>query len=153
MKKFYKIAVLTFICLFIFANTSCSFFSAIGRIFINVSNGNATGDNSFILDAYLCEAGDDVVLDEHGHGPQIDHIKAKEIAAGEEKVISFENPVREGTIVKVFVYVKTKNAVGNGASAPHHYYSASSEAFAVQEGVNTPDISTWVGPVNSAWWY
>ena len=150
MKKFYKIAILTFICLFIIANTSCSFFSAIGRNFINVSNGNASGENSFILDAYLCEAGADVGEDEHGHGPQIDHIKAKELAAGEEKVISFENPVREGTVVKVFVYVKTKNAASDGN---HHYYSASSEAFPVQEGVNTRNISTWVGPVNSAWWY
>lgn len=154
MKKFYRFAILIFIGLFIFANTSCSFFGAIGKIFVNVRNGNSpAGENSFVLSAYLFDASDD-----NGNGPQIDRIKAKDLEPGQEKTFSFDNPVREGTRVKVVLCLKTKNPVGSGASAQKKYYKTET-TFVVQEGVNTPGVTSEEFPdwdeveVGDAWWY
>ena len=144
MKKFYRFAILIFIGLFIFANTSCSFFGAIGRIFVNVRNGESpAGENSFIMSAYLFDASEGVAIDENGNGPQIDRVKAKDLAPGQQDYsFSFANPVREGTRVKVVLCLKTKNTVGS--TGQKKYYKAEA-TFSVQEGVNTPEF-----PVNQS---
>ena len=155
MKKFYRFAILICIGLFIFANTSCSFFGAIGKIFVNVRNGNSpAGENSFIMSAYLFDASEGVAIDDNENGPQIDRIKAKDLSSGQENyTFSFDNPVREGTRVKVVLCLKTKNPVGSGASAQKKYYKAEA-TFVVQEGVNEPTFPAFTEvPVNQAWWY
>lgn len=154
MKKFYRFAILIFIGLFVFANTSCSFFGAIGKIFVNVRNGNASGENSFIMSAYLFDASEGVTADDNGNGPQIDRIKAKDLEPGQENyTFSFDNPVREGTRVKVVLCLKTKNPVGSGASAQRKYYKTEA-TFVVHEGVNEPTFPAFrEASGNEVWWY
>ncbi len=158
MKKFYRFAILIFIGLFIFANTSCSFFGAIGRIFVNVRNGESpAGQNSFIMSAYLFDASEGVAHDENGNGPQIDRVKAKDLAPGQQDYsFSFANPVREGTSVKVVLCLKTKNTVddNNPSTVDQKKYFTTSATFVVQEGVNTPTFPAFTEVnVNNAWWY
>ena len=154
MKKFYRFAILIFIGLFVFANTSCSFFGAIGKIFVNVRNGNSpAGQNSFIMSAYLFDASEGVSIDDNGNGPQIDRIKAKDLPPNQEKSFSFDNPVREGTKVKVVLCLKTKYTVGSGASAQKRYYKTEA-TFVVQEGANEPTFPAFTeASGNEVWWY
>ena len=54
------------------------------------------------MSAYLFDASEGVAVDENGNGPQIDRVKAKDLAPGQQDYsFSFANPVREGTSVKV----------------------------------------------------
>lgn len=158
MKKFYRFAILIFIGLFVFANTSCSFFGAIGKIFVNVRNGNSpAGQNSFIMSAYLFDASEGVSIDDNGNGPQIDRIKAKDLEPGQEKTFSFDNPVREGTRVKVVLCLKTKNTVddNNPTTVDQKKYYKTEATIVVHEGVNELNdfpVFTEV-PVDEAWWY
>ena len=156
MKKFYRFAILIFIGLFVFANTSCSFFGAIGKIFVNVRNGNASG-NSFIMSAYLFDASEGVTADDNGNGPQIDRIKAKDLEPGQENyTFSFDNPVREGTRVKVVLCLKTKNTVDDhdATTVDQKKYYKAEATFVVQEGVNEPTFPAFTEVlVNQAWWY
>ena len=157
MKKFYRFAILIFIGLFVFANTSCSFFGAIGKIFVNVRNGNSpAGQNSFIMSAYLFDASEGVSIDDNGNGPQIDRIKAKDLPPNQEKSFSFDNPVREGTKVKVVLCLKTKYTVddNNPSTVDEKKYYKAEATFVVQEGANEPTFPAFTeASGNEVWWY
>ncbi len=147
MKKYAKIAVVISIIALISVVSSCSVFSALGKIFVDVQSGGATTPSSFTVKAYLYEVNED-----GDTVKEIESQKAVDIEPNSSHSIAFENEIRVGTRVKVFLGLKSKAT----SSAPSRYFYAE-KTFVVVEGANELGNDDLVfheeTNADNIWWY
>jgi len=143
MKKITKLLVIVCIIALVATVSSCSVFSALSKIFVDVQSG-AGGNTTFNVKAYLYKVNADDTTTE------IETKKANDFTPGSSLTLAFDNEVRAGTKVKVFIGLKSKNTSLLSGSTR---YFKTEQTFIVEEGVNRPTFPAFEEATTGVWWY
>ena len=148
MNKLLKISAVILIVDLVLAVSSCSMFSALGKVFTRVQNGENPIDDSLTVKAVLFP------VDENNEsipttGKPTNIIEQKQVSnmnPGQSVELAFDNAILVGTKVKLYIGLRTKTT---------HKYYRSETVIEIQEGINLVDAMPDFEEISQAeanWW-